>query len=64
MERKEELSDEQWAIIKPLIPPVPQRQDGSGTPWRDNREVLNGILEVIPKLVCHIERSKAYYGKK
>jgi transposase len=47
MGRREELTDEQWAIIKSLIPPVPRRQDGGGRPWRDNREVLNGILWIL-----------------
>ncbi|MGE5446244.1 MAG: transposase, partial [Ignavibacteriales bacterium] len=48
MARREELTDEQWAIIKPLIPHYsPRRQDGRGRPWRDNREVLNGILWIL-----------------
>lgn len=47
MARREELSDEQWAIIEPLIPPLPRRQDGRGRPWRDNHEVLNGILWIL-----------------
>lgn len=44
MVRREELTDEQWAILEPLIPPLPRRPDGKGRPWRDNREVLHGIL--------------------
>jgi transposase len=47
MARREELTDEQWAIIGPLIPPPPCRQDGRGRPWRDNREALNGILWIL-----------------
>lgn len=47
MARREELTDEQWAILEPLIPPLPRRPDGKGRPWRDNREVLNGILWVL-----------------
>ncbi|MGE5445529.1 MAG: transposase, partial [Ignavibacteriales bacterium] len=47
MARREELTDEQWAIIKPLIPHSPRCQDGRGRPWRDNREVLNGILWIL-----------------
>jgi len=47
MARREELTDEQWAIIEPLIPPLPRRPDGRGRPWKDNREVLNGILWVL-----------------
>src|SRR5579884_4305196 len=47
MGKREELTDEQWAIIKTLIKPVPRRQDGRGRPWRDNREVLNGILWIL-----------------
>jgi transposase len=47
MGRWEELTDEQWAIIEPLIPPLPRRPDGRGRPWRDNRKVLNGILWIL-----------------
>ena len=47
MVRREELTDEQWAIIEPLIPPSPRRPDGRGRPWKDNRAVLNGILWIL-----------------
>ncbi len=43
----EELTDEQWAIIEPLLPKLPRRRDGRGRSWRNNREVLNGILWVL-----------------
>ena len=33
-----DLTDEQWDVIKPLIPEPPKRPDGRGT-WRDNRGV-------------------------
>jgi transposase len=47
MARREELTDDQWAIIKPLIPEPRRRADGRGRPWRDAREVLNGILWIL-----------------
>jgi transposase len=47
MARREELTDEQWAIIEPLLPSLPCREDRRGRPWRDNREVLNGILWIL-----------------
>jgi transposase len=47
MARREELTDEQWAAISLLIPETPRREDGRGRPWRDNREVLNGILWIL-----------------
>ncbi|MFQ6135335.1 MAG: IS5 family transposase, partial [Nitrososphaerales archaeon] len=34
-------------VIKPLIPDPPRRTDGRGRPWRDAREVLNGVLWVL-----------------
>jgi transposase len=47
MARREELTDKQWAIIKPLLPEPPRRADGRGRPWRDAREGLNGILWIL-----------------
>ncbi len=43
----EELTNEQWEIIEPLLPKLPRRSDGRGRPWRSNREVLNGILWIL-----------------
>lgn len=45
--RGEELTDEQWDIVKPLIPEPPRRRDGRGRPGRDTRQILNGILWVL-----------------
>ena len=42
-----ELTDEQWAIIGPLIPEPSRREDGRGRPWKDTREVLNGVLWIL-----------------
>jgi transposase len=42
-----DLTDEQWAIIQPLIPDFPKRSDRKGRPWRDSREVMNGILWIL-----------------
>ena len=42
-----DLTDEQWSILRPLIPEPPRRPDGRGRPWRDCREVLNGILWIL-----------------
>src|ERR687884_1455383 len=42
-----DLTDEQWEVLEPLIPDPPRREDGRGRPWRDPRDVLNGILSVL-----------------
>jgi transposase len=47
MARAEELTDEQWAVLDPLIPLPKRRADGRGRPQRESREVLNGILWVL-----------------
>jgi transposase len=47
MARREELIDEQWALIEPLIPELPRREDRRGRPWRDTREVMNGVLWLL-----------------
>uniref|UniRef100_UPI0009ED5918 transposase n=1 Tax=Herbaspirillum rubrisubalbicans TaxID=80842 RepID=UPI0009ED5918 len=51
MARREELTDEQWAILEPLIPETPRRDDGRGRPeLHSNRAVMNGILWVLPSM--------------
>ncbi|WP_368662727.1 transposase [Kitasatospora sp. NA04385] len=35
-----ELTDTAWGGIEPLLPQV----DGRGRPWRDHRQVVNGVL--------------------
>jgi transposase len=42
-----DLTDEQWAVVKPFIPVPPKRADGKGRPRADDREVLNGILWIM-----------------
>ena len=42
------LTDEQWAIIAPLLPEEKRSPSGRrGRPWRPAREVLNGILWIL-----------------
>ncbi len=40
MVRRGELTDKAWQRIEPLLPVA----DGRGRPWRDHRQVINGIL--------------------
>ena len=47
MARREELTDEQWEIVEPLIPEPPKRDDGKGRPRREDRDTLNGILWIL-----------------
>ena len=41
-----DLTDKQWDVLKPLFEPK-RRSDGRGRPWRDARDVLNGVLWVL-----------------
>ena len=42
-----DLTDEQWAMLEPLLlPDPPKRADGWGRQWRQAREVLDGVLWV------------------
>ena len=45
MPRREELQDEQWALIEPLL--RRRRSDGRGRPPWDDRAVRNGILWIL-----------------
>ncbi len=44
-----DLTDEQWSVIRPFIPDPEVMRIGEkgGRPWRDPRDVLNGILWVL-----------------
>lgn len=42
-----DLKDEQWAIVEPLLPKPPRREDGKGRPRVDDRAILNGILWIL-----------------
>lgn len=55
---RHELTDAQWAIIAPLIPP---QKPGPGRKRADNRKALNGILYVL-KTGCAWEDVPAEYG--
>ena len=44
---RSDLTDEEWATIEPLLPPLPRRADSRGRPWNEPRRVLNGILWVL-----------------
>ena len=48
MARRDELTDEQWHVLEPLIPPSIRREDGRGRPRvHDDRAVLNDVLWVL-----------------
>jgi transposase len=42
-----ELTDAQWDVLAPLLPRPRVRRDRRGRPWRDPRDVLNGILWIL-----------------
>jgi transposase len=41
------LTEAQWEVVAPLLPKPRIRQDRRGWPWRDPRDVLNGILWIL-----------------
>ena len=41
-----DLTEAQWAILKPLFQPK-RRPDGRGRPWNDARAVLNGVFWIL-----------------
>jgi transposase len=48
MASRQFLTDEQWAILSPLIPPPKLRADGRGRPVEhDDRAVMDGVLWVL-----------------
>jgi transposase len=45
---RDEITDEQWAVIEPLIP---KKQSKPGRPRNDEQQTLNGILYAL-KIGC------------
>ena len=39
-----DVTDEQWAVLEPLIPEPPRSRHGRGRLWRYAREALNCVL--------------------
>ena len=52
-----DMTDEEWAIIKPLLP----AEHGRGRPARDNRRFLNGMLYVL-RVGCSWRDMHKRYG--
>ena len=46
MARRQFLTDAMWEEIASLLP-EPKRSPRGGRPWRENRQVLEGILWVL-----------------
>ena len=42
-----DLTDQQWNIVEPILPPDLVREDGRGRPWSDRRKVLEGVLWIL-----------------
>jgi transposase len=42
-----ELAEEQWEVVRGLIPEPARRTDGRGRPWREARAVLEEVLWVL-----------------
>jgi transposase len=42
-----DVTDEQWAVLEPVLGAMPRRADGRGRPWRDSWQVVNGILWIL-----------------
>jgi hypothetical protein len=53
MQKRHELTDQQWERIKPLLPP---QKPPIGRPAKDHRLIINGILWIL-KAGAPLERS-------
>jgi transposase len=42
-----DLTEEQWELIEPMIPPRLKRADGKGRPPAEPRALLNGMLWIL-----------------
>lgn len=61
MARRIDLTDEQWALIEPLLPKAAIREDGKGRPRvHDDRSVMNGVLWVLRTGACWADLPDMY----
>lgn len=54
---RHELTNEQWAVIEPLLP---KRRKGRGRPRADDRQTLNGILWVLKTGCAWMDMPRQY----
>ena len=47
MSTRDRVTDEQWELIERILLSPSVRSDGRGRPWKNNREVLNGIIWIL-----------------
>ena len=45
--RQQLMSEEQWELIEPMLPPPRQRKDKRGRPWASKRACFEGILWIL-----------------
>src|ERR1700726_3417030 len=45
--RQKLLTDEQWDLVEPMLPPPKRRRDNRGRPWASNRGCFEGILWIL-----------------
>lgn len=59
MRRRYEISDEEWNVIEPFLPPT--RKPQGGRPPKDRRQMLNAVLW-IARTGAPWRDLPAYYG--
>ena len=45
--RQKLMTDEQWELVEPMLPPCKRRRDNRGRPWASNRGCFEGILWIL-----------------
>jgi len=46
-QRQKLLTEEQWELVEPMLPPPKRRRDNRGRPWAWNRGCFEGILWIL-----------------
>jgi len=62
MSRREELTDEQWAVIGPLFPELAAREDGRGRPPTDPRTCEVKASSICPSASSTLPSSRRKGG--
>jgi len=60
--RQKLLTDEQWELVEPMLPPPRRRRDNRGRPWASNQACFEGILWIFARRGVAILAGRVFFA--